>query len=69
MSRPRKASIAVTLMQALLAVILGNLVYFFLGPVFHFPRHRPFQLDWGLIVDFWLCLVAWGLIRTVRRWE
>jgi hypothetical protein len=69
MTPPHKASIAVNLMQALFAVILGNLAYFFLGPLFHLPRHRPFQLDWGLIVDFWFCVVAWGLIRTARRWK
>jgi hypothetical protein len=50
-------------------VILGNVGYFFLGPAFHLPRHHPFRLDWGLIVDFWLCLVAYGLIRTARRWK
>jgi hypothetical protein len=69
MSSPPKASIAVNLIQALCAVILGNLAYFFLGSFFHLPRHKPFQLDWGLVVDFWLCVVAWGLIRTARRWK
>jgi hypothetical protein len=69
MSPRPKSSIAVNLIQALCAVILGNLFYFFLGPAFHLPRHRPFKFDWGLIVDFWLCVVAWGLIRTARRWK
>jgi hypothetical protein len=69
MSSPPKASIAANLIQALCAVILGNLAYFFLGPLFRLPRHRQFQLDWGLVVDFWLCVVAWGLIRTARKWK
>jgi len=59
----------VNLVQALLAIILGNVAYFFLGPMFHLPRHRPFQMDWGLVVDFWFCVVAYGLIRSARRWK
>jgi hypothetical protein len=69
MSPAPKASLVVNLLQAFFAVVLGNLAYFLLGPAFHLPRHRPFQLDWGLIVDFWLCAVAYGLIRTARKWK
>jgi hypothetical protein len=57
------------LVQALCAIILGNLAYFFLGPLFHLPRHRLFQFDLGTVVDFFFCLVAYGLIRTARRWK
>jgi hypothetical protein len=57
------------LIQALCAIILGNVAYFFLAPFLPLPRHRPFQLDAGLIVDFWFCVVAYGLIRTARRWK
>jgi hypothetical protein len=64
-----KPSVLVNLIQALCAIVLGNVAYFFLGPSFHLPRHRPFQLDWGLVVDFWFCAVAYGLIRTARRWK
>jgi hypothetical protein len=45
------------------------MAYFFLAPSLPLPRHRPFQLDVGMIVDFWFCLVAYGLIRTARRWK
>ena len=69
MKRASNASVLVNLIQALCAIILGNLFYFFLGPAFRLPRHQPFQLDWGLVVDFWLCVVAYGLIRTARRWK
>jgi len=64
-----KPSVLVNLIEALGAIILGNLAYFFLGPSFHLPRHRPFQFDWGLVVDLWVCAVAYGLIRTARRWK
>jgi hypothetical protein len=25
----------------------------------------PFQIDLGLVVDFWFCLVVFGLIKTM----
>ena len=57
------------LFQALCAIILGNVAYFLLAPSLPVPRHRPFQLDAGLVVDFFFCVVAYGLIRTARRWK
>jgi hypothetical protein len=64
-----KPSVLINLLQALLAIALGNVAYFLLAPSLPFPRHRPFQLDVGLLVDFWFCVVAYGLIRTARRWK
>jgi ABC-type uncharacterized transport system permease subunit len=64
-----KPSVLLNLLQALCAIILGNLAYFFLAHFFPLPRHRPFQLDLGLLIDFWLCVVAYGLIRSARRWR
>jgi hypothetical protein len=58
------------LLQALLAVVLGNVVYFILVPSLPAAaRHHPLRLDLGVIVDFWFCLVAYGVIRTARRWR
>ena len=51
--------------QALIAVVVGNAVYFVLMP--HLPpaaRHAPFKTDIGLVVDFWFCLVVFGLVKT-----
>jgi hypothetical protein len=65
-----KASVLVNFIQALAAIVLGNVAYFILAP--SFPpavRHRPFQPDLGMLVDFWFCLVAYGLIRTARKWK
>ena len=60
----------VNLIQALLAVVLGNVVYFLLAPSLPLlARHQPFRLDLGMILDLWFCLVAYGLIRTARRWK
>ncbi len=48
----------------LAAILLGNLVYF---SVQHWlpprARHTPFHTDWGIVIDFWFCLVFWGLLR------
>ena len=65
-----KSSVVVNVIQALLAVILGNVVYFVLSPSLPaVARHRPFRFDVGMILDFWFCLVAYGLIRTARKWK
>ena len=53
--------------RSLLAVLAGNAIYF---GVFHWlpPRaqHQPYRIDWGLAVDFWICLVCYGLVRLIR---
>jgi hypothetical protein len=52
--------------HALVAVLAGNGAYFLLMK--YLPpraRHVPFQMDLGLVVDFWFCLVAFGIIKTV----
>ena len=65
-----KPSVLVNFLQALLSVILGNVVYFVLVPSLPVvARHHRFHLDLGMLVDFWFCLVAYGLIRTARRWR
>lgn len=56
--------------QALVAVLAGNAAYFLLAR--YLPpraRHVPFQIDLGLVVDFWLCLVVFGMIKTVAGWR
>jgi hypothetical protein len=56
-----------TFWRSVAAVAVGNLVYFgverFLPPK---AQHQPFQLDWGLAVDFWFCLASYGLLRIIR---
>jgi hypothetical protein len=48
--------VLVKLLQALLAIVLGNLAYFLLVAHLPLPRHRPFQVDAGLLLDFFICL-------------
>jgi hypothetical protein len=57
------------LIKQAIAVIAGNLLYFFvLMP--HLPpaaKHRPDRLDLGLIIDFWVCVVVYGLVELIDR--
>lgn len=59
------------LLKQLIAVVTGSLLYFFvLMP--HLPlaaRHQPYRLDWGLVIDAWICLVLYGLIELAIRWR
>jgi hypothetical protein len=51
------------------AVVLGSLLYFFVL-IQHLPpaaRHQAFRLDWGLVVNAWICLVLYGLIELIFR--
>jgi len=55
------------LIQSFAAIVLGNALYYFLSPSLPpAARHSPFKLDLGLLVDFWFCLVAFGVIQTAR---
>jgi hypothetical protein len=49
--------------RILVSVLGGNFLYF--GVLYPYlpqaARHRPDALDWGLMVDFWVCLALFGL--------
>lgn len=65
-----KQSMAGNFLQALIAVVAGNAVYFLLLPYFPVAaRHRTFHYDLGLVVDFWFCLVAFGIVKMVAQWR
>lgn len=65
-----KSPVLVNFLQTLVAIVLGNVVYFLLAPSLPaVARHHPFKIDLGMVVDFWFCLVAYGLIRTARKWR
>lgn len=55
------------LWRYLLAILIGNAIYYslyrYLPPR---ARHHPGEIDWGLAVDFWICLACYGLIRLIR---
>jgi hypothetical protein len=57
------------LWKCLIAIVAGNAIYFLLL----IPRlppaavHRPRHLDLGLVLDFWVCLVSFGITEIVFR--
>jgi len=65
-----KQILSANFLQSLLAVLLGNAVYYLLMPSLPpAARHQLFKVDLGLLVDFWFCVVAFGLIRTAQWWR
>ncbi len=55
-------------LDALVAVLAGNAIYFLLMP--HLPRvmrHSLFMEDWGLLVDFVVCTFAFVIVKIARR--
>ena len=51
-------------LKYLVAILLGNGLYFALNPYLPPPaQHHPFKLDLGTLVDFWLCVLIYGLIE------
>jgi hypothetical protein len=65
-----KPSVLINFLQALLAIILGNVAYFVLLPSLPpAAQHHRFRVDLGTAVDFFFCVVAYGLIRTARKWR
>jgi hypothetical protein len=55
------------LLRYLIAIVLGSAIYFWLMP--HLPpkvQHHPFQVDWGLAVNFAICVACYGVIRLIR---
>ena len=59
---------SINFVHALVAVLGGNIAYFLLEK--YLPtraQHVPFRLDLGTLVDFWFCLVVFGLVKTIAR--
>ena len=52
---------------SLVAVLVGNAIYYglyrFLPPR---AQHQPYHIDWGLAVDFWICVICYFLVRMIR---
>jgi len=57
------------LLKQLVAIVIGNAIYFLLLMP-HLParaQHQPDRFDLGLLVDFWVCVVVYGAIELVSR--
>ena len=54
-------------LNALVAVLVGNAIYFLLMPQFpRVMRHSLFIEDWGLLVDFVVCAIVFVLVKIGR---
>lgn len=66
MSKPSVANFV----HALIAVLAGNMAYFLLMPYLPpLAQHVAPRIDLGLVVDFWFCLVALGIVKTAVWWR
>jgi hypothetical protein len=53
--------------QSVIAVLAGNAIYFSVERfLLARAQHQLYQIDWGLAVDFCICLVCNGLVRMIR---
>jgi hypothetical protein len=64
-----QSSVRSNLAKSFVAVISGNAIYFILLMPLLPPaaQHRPKQLDLGLLFDFWVCLVCYGVVEIISR--
>ncbi len=64
----RKSYLPKNFWQSLIAVVIGNAIYFLLMPELpRLARHTTFRFDMGLVVDFWICLVIYGFLEFINR--
>jgi hypothetical protein len=55
-------------LDALVAVLAGNAIYFLLMPYLpRLIRHSLFREDWGLLVDFSICAVIFVGLKLGRQ--
>jgi hypothetical protein len=56
-------------LEALVAVLAGNALYFLL--LTHLPAlaHSLFKEDWGLLVDFAICTTIFVAVKYAKRNE
>lgn len=57
---------SINFVHALVAVLLGNAVYFLLEKYLPAPaRHVSFKTDLGTLVDFCFCLAVFGVLKAL----
>jgi hypothetical protein len=65
---PIKGNTIKNFLDALVAVLAGNAIYYLLMPRLpSVARHRLFKEDWGLLVDFAICTAIFIAVKYVRR--
>ncbi len=58
-----------TFFKSLIAVVVGNAIYFLLLMPVLPPagRHGIGKLDLGLLIDFWVCVAVFGVVELISR--
>jgi hypothetical protein len=52
--------------RSLIAVLAGNAIYFGIqGILPPMVQHHLYKFDWGMAVDFWICMVCYGVVRLI----
>jgi ABC-type uncharacterized transport system permease subunit len=56
-------------LKSLVAVVVGNAIYFLVIMPLLPPagRHGIARIDLGLVIDFWVCLVVFGAVELLVR--
>jgi hypothetical protein len=55
--------------EYLVAILIGNAIYYF-SLIPHLPsvfRHQGYRIDFGMLLDFVVCVSVYGLIRAGSR--
>jgi hypothetical protein len=66
---PVSKQMKMNFLQSLVAVLVGNLIYFLAMPYLPPAAQHRHLYDLGVVVDFWVCLVVFGLIKTISSWR
>ena len=54
-------------LRYLVIILLGNGLYYAVSP--YLPpgaQHKPATLDLGIVVDFWFCLLVYGVFELAH---
>jgi hypothetical protein len=67
MSQPKRRLFSRSFWQSLIAVLAGNAIYYSVERFLPARgQHQLYQIDWGLAVDAWICVVCYALVRMIR---
>jgi hypothetical protein len=66
MPAPKRTVFNSSFWQSLAAVLVGNAIYY--GIYRYLPtrgQHQLYRIDWGLAIDFWICVICYFLLRMI----
>jgi hypothetical protein len=67
MAKQRHSLLNRSFWQSLIAVLAGNAIYYSIERFLpKRAQHQLYEIDWGLAVDAWICVVCYALVRLIR---